>query len=115
VDDLLAIAIIAVFYADTLAVLPLVLAVVPLGLFTVLVQRRVRSPWLLLPLAVATWVLIHESRDPRHRGRRAARVRRAGRASFERPGAGARGAFRASVAADLVRGGGPGVRVLPRG
>jgi NhaA family Na+:H+ antiporter len=61
VDDLLAIAIIAVFYAETLAVLPLVLAVVPLGLFAVLVQRRVRSSWLLLPLAVATWVLIHAS------------------------------------------------------
>ena len=61
VDDLLAIAIIAVFYADTLAVLPLVLAVVPLGLFAVLVQRRVRSWWLLLPLAAATWVLIHAS------------------------------------------------------
>ena len=61
VDDLLAIAIIAVFYADTLAALPLLLAVVPLGLFAVLVQRRVRSWWLLLPLAVATWVLIHAS------------------------------------------------------
>ena len=61
VDDLLAIAIIAVFYADTLAALPLVLAVVPLGLFAVLVQRRVRSWWLLLPLAAATWVLIHAS------------------------------------------------------
>jgi Na+:H+ antiporter, NhaA family len=61
VDDLLAIVIIAVFYADALAVLPLVLAVVPLGLFAVLVQRRVRSWWLLLPLAVATWVLIHAS------------------------------------------------------
>jgi NhaA family Na+:H+ antiporter len=34
---------------------------VPLGLFAVLVQRRVRSWWLLLPLAVATWVLVHES------------------------------------------------------
>jgi NhaA family Na+:H+ antiporter len=61
VDDLLAITIIAVFYTDSLAWGPLALAVVPLGLFAVLVQRRVRSWWLLLPLAFATWVLVHES------------------------------------------------------
>jgi Na+:H+ antiporter, NhaA family len=61
VDDLLAILIIAVFYTSSLALLPLALALIPLALFTVLVQRRVRSWWLLLPLAVATWVLVHES------------------------------------------------------
>jgi NhaA family Na+:H+ antiporter len=61
VDDLLAITIIAVFYTGSLALAPLALALVPLGLFTLLVQRRVRSWWLLLPLAVATWVLVHES------------------------------------------------------
>ncbi|MFC5062720.1 Na+/H+ antiporter NhaA [Actinomycetospora atypica] len=61
VDDLLAITIIAVFYTDDLAVGPLLLALVPLGLFTLLVQRRVRSPWLLLPLALVTWALVHES------------------------------------------------------
>ena len=33
----------------------------PLGLFTVLVQRRVSSWWLLLPLAAATWTLVHAS------------------------------------------------------
>ena len=54
VDDLLAITIIAVFYTDSLTVLPLLLALVPIALFAVLVQRRVRSGWLLLPLAVAT-------------------------------------------------------------
>jgi NhaA family Na+:H+ antiporter len=61
VDDLLAIVIIAVFYTSSLQVLPLALALVPLGLFALLVQRRIRSWWLLLPLAVATWVLVHES------------------------------------------------------
>jgi NhaA family Na+:H+ antiporter len=61
VDDLIAITIIAVFYTDSLAVVPLLLALVPLGLFTVAVQRRVRSWWLLLPLAAATWVLVHDS------------------------------------------------------
>jgi NhaA family Na+:H+ antiporter len=61
VDDLLAIAVIAVFYTDSLSPVPLMLALVPLALFTVAVQRRVRSWWLLLPLAAATWVLVHES------------------------------------------------------
>ncbi|WP_436532906.1 Na+/H+ antiporter NhaA [Actinoplanes sp. HUAS TT8] len=61
VDDLLAIVIIAVFYTAHLSVLPLLGALVPLGLFTLLVQRRVRSWWLLLPLAFATWALVHAS------------------------------------------------------
>jgi Na+:H+ antiporter, NhaA family len=61
VDDLLAITIIAIFYTSSLVWGPLALAVIPLGLFAVLVQRRVRSWWLLLPLAFATWVLVHES------------------------------------------------------
>jgi NhaA family Na+:H+ antiporter len=61
VDDLLAIMIIAVFYTADLAVLPLLAALVPLAAFAVLVQRRVRSWWLLLPLAVTTWALVHES------------------------------------------------------
>lgn len=61
VDDLLAIVIIAIFYTAHLSVLPLLAALVPLGLFTVLVQRRVRSWWLLLPLAFAAWALVHAS------------------------------------------------------
>ncbi len=61
VDDLLAIVIIALFYTSDLHLGPLLLALLPLAVFTVLVQRRVRSWWLLLPLAAATWVLVHES------------------------------------------------------
>ena len=61
VDDLLAIVIIAVFYTAQLSVLPLLAALVPLAVFTVLVQRRVRSWWLLLPLALAAWGLMHAS------------------------------------------------------
>ncbi|MFT7841582.1 Na+/H+ antiporter NhaA [Saccharothrix sp. BKS2] len=61
VDDLIAIVIIAVFYTDDLAVTPLLLTFVPLALFTVLVQRRVRSWWLLLPLAAMTWGFMHAS------------------------------------------------------
>ena len=61
VDDLLAITIIALFYTSELHVLPLSLAALPLAVFAVLVQRRVRSWWLLLPLALATWALVHAS------------------------------------------------------
>jgi NhaA family Na+:H+ antiporter len=61
VDDLLAITIIAVFYTDHLSVGPLALALIPAGLFALAVQRGVRHWWLLLPLAVATWVLVHAS------------------------------------------------------
>jgi Na+:H+ antiporter, NhaA family len=61
VDDLLAIMIIAVFYTANLSVLPLLAALLPLGAFTCLVQRRVRSWWLLLPLAFAAWTLMHAS------------------------------------------------------
>lgn len=61
VDDLLAITIIAIFYTRDLAPLLLLAALVPLGAFAVLVQRRVRSWWLLLPLAAVTWALVHAS------------------------------------------------------
>jgi Na+:H+ antiporter, NhaA family len=61
VDDLLAITIIAVFYTDHLAPAPLALALIPGGLFAVAVQRGVQRWWLLVPLAVATWALVHAS------------------------------------------------------
>ncbi|MBP2368087.1 Na+/H+ antiporter NhaA [Pseudonocardia parietis] len=61
VDDLLAITIIAMFYTDELSFGPLLLALVPLGLFTLAVQRGIRAWWLLLPLAAVAWVLVHES------------------------------------------------------
>ena len=61
VDDLLAIIIIAVVYTKTLHIEYLLLALVPLAIFTFLVQRRVRSWWLLLPLAGLTWGLVHAS------------------------------------------------------
>ncbi len=61
VDDLVAIVIIAVFYTTDLSAAPLLGALVPLAAFTLLVQRRVRSWWLLLPLAAATWTLVHAS------------------------------------------------------
>jgi len=61
VDDLLAIVVIAVFYTSALHLGWLVLALVPIAAFGALVQRRVRSPWALVPLAVAAWVLVHAS------------------------------------------------------
>jgi len=61
VDDLLAITVIAVFYTEKIKLVPLLVALIPLILFAVLVQRRIRSWWLLIPLAVLTWAFVHES------------------------------------------------------
>jgi NhaA family Na+:H+ antiporter len=61
VDDLVAITIIAVFYTDSLAPAWLLGALVALGAFGLAVQRGVRTPWVLVPLAVVTWVLMHGS------------------------------------------------------
>nr|WP_081844961.1 Na+/H+ antiporter NhaA [Mycolicibacterium aromaticivorans] len=61
VDDLLAITVIAVFYTEKINLTALLVALIPLALFTVLVQRRIRSWWLLIPLAALTWAFVHES------------------------------------------------------
>lgn len=61
VDDLLAITVIAIFYTEDLAPAFLALALLPVIVFGVLVQRRISSPFLLLPLAAVAWVLVHES------------------------------------------------------
>ncbi len=61
VDDLIAITIIAMFYTDHLEPTPLLLAFVPFAAFAIAVQRRVRSWWVLLPLAGACWALVHAS------------------------------------------------------
>ena len=61
VDDLLAICVIAVFYTEDINVSALGLGLIPLALFTVCVQRRIRSWWLLVPLAFLTWAFVHES------------------------------------------------------
>jgi NhaA family Na+:H+ antiporter len=69
VDDLLAITIIAVFYASELQPVPLLLALIPLGLYTFLVQRYRRffgvkplAAWvILLPLGIIVWALVHAS------------------------------------------------------
>jgi NhaA family Na+:H+ antiporter len=69
VDDLIAIAIIAFFYSGNIQPMPLLLALIPLGLYTLLAQKyrrffgtRVWAAWLiLLPLGLAVWALVHAS------------------------------------------------------
>lgn len=61
VDDLIAIAIIAVFYPGEMHFEFLGLALLPLLAFTWLVQKRIHAWYLLLPLAFATWALVHAS------------------------------------------------------
>ncbi len=61
VDDLLAITIIAFFYTSELKLGFFALALLPIGLFCFLVQKRIRHLVLLLPLAITAWVLVHES------------------------------------------------------
>jgi NhaA family Na+:H+ antiporter len=61
VDDLLAIIVIAVFYTDHLSPLPAALALVPIGLFGLAVERGIHRWWILVPLAVTAWALVHAS------------------------------------------------------
>jgi NhaA family Na+:H+ antiporter len=61
VDDLLAIIVIAAFFTEHVSPMPLALALVPGGLFALAVQRGVRQWWVLLPLAIGTWGLVHAS------------------------------------------------------
>ena len=61
VDDLVAITIIATVFTDDLAFWPLLAAFVPLAVFALAVQRGSRAWFVLLPLAILTWALIHAS------------------------------------------------------
>jgi Na+:H+ antiporter, NhaA family len=68
-DDLIAIVIIAFFYTTSIQMLPLVLTLVPLALYTFLAQKyrkffrlNASAAWfVLLPIGIATWVLLHAS------------------------------------------------------
>ena len=61
VDDLGAIALIAVLYTDHLRLRPLAGAVVLLALYALLQRRRVTTPLLYVPLALAVWLCVHDS------------------------------------------------------
>lgn len=59
VDDLGAILLIAILFTGTFDLLAAGAAVVLLGLYWLLQRKRVRTPWLYVPLAAATWVAVH--------------------------------------------------------
>ena len=69
VDDLIAISIIAFFYSSDIQPGPLLLALIPLAVYTFLAQKyrrlfgtRFAAAWvILLPLGAATWALVHAS------------------------------------------------------
>ncbi len=61
VDDLFAITIIATVYTDDLQPVWLAAAIVPLVLFGLAVRRGIRHWWVLMPLAIVTWALVHAS------------------------------------------------------
>ncbi|MQA93845.1 MAG: Na+/H+ antiporter NhaA [Streptosporangiales bacterium] len=59
VDDLGAIAVIAIFYTEKLALGWLAAAVVLLVVYWVLQRRRVRAAWVYAPIAIAVWICVH--------------------------------------------------------
>ena len=61
VDDLGAIALIAVLYTDELRLTPMAGAVALLGLYALLQRMRVTTPLLYVPLAAAVWLCVHDS------------------------------------------------------
>ncbi|UZN02807.1 Na+/H+ antiporter NhaA [Cellulomonas sp. S1-8] len=61
VDDLLAIAIIAIGYTDTVTIGLMLGSFVCIAVFGLALRRGVRSPFLLVPLALASWALLHAS------------------------------------------------------
>lgn len=61
VDDLLAIIVIAVFYSSDLNFIALTGALIMIAVFGILVQRRLIIWWVLLPVAIVAWGLMHSS------------------------------------------------------
>ncbi|MEO5876805.1 MAG: Na+/H+ antiporter NhaA [Streptosporangiaceae bacterium] len=61
VDDLIAITIIAIFYTKSLAFLPLVVGLLLIILYGLLQRRGVRTPWLLVPIAILAWAFVYKS------------------------------------------------------
>ncbi|WP_371966055.1 Na+/H+ antiporter NhaA [Actinomadura chokoriensis] len=61
VDDLIAIAIIALFYTETVQWTSLGLSVVLVTVYGVLQRRNVRSPWVYVPIAVLAWYFLQRS------------------------------------------------------
>lgn len=61
VDDLLAIVVIALFYSSGVDLLMLGASVAAVAVFAVLTRMRRPRWWLLIPVALVAWVLMHES------------------------------------------------------
>ncbi|MEV6639826.1 Na+/H+ antiporter NhaA [Amycolatopsis sp. NPDC051371] len=61
VDDLGAIVVIAVVFTTGFDLVAVGVAVVALALYAFLQHRRVRTPWLYVPLALVTWVAVHSA------------------------------------------------------
>jgi len=61
VDDLGAILIIAILFTSSFNLIAAGVAVLALGLYAFLQHKRVRSPWLYVPLALVTWVAVHSA------------------------------------------------------
>lgn len=61
VDDLLAIIIIAIFYTGTINIWSLLAAFALVAVFAFVVRTKNPRWWLLVPIAVAAWVFMHES------------------------------------------------------
>lgn len=61
VDDLIVIVVIAVFYSDSLHLLPLVVAVATFVGYAVCQRLRVRTPLVYVPVSLAAWWFLHES------------------------------------------------------
>lgn len=69
VDDLIAISIIAIFYTETIAIVPLLLGLFTIAVYAVLAQRyrqffhlKPLAAWLiLLPIGVIAWAFVHAS------------------------------------------------------
>ena len=61
VDDLGAIVLIAVLFSGGLNLVALVAAAGAAALYWWLQRRRVTTPWLYIPLAILTWVAVHEA------------------------------------------------------
>ncbi|ATE52080.1 Na+/H+ antiporter NhaA [Actinosynnema pretiosum] len=61
VDDLGAIAVIAVLFTSGLELLAVLAAAALLALYAFLQHKRVTAPWLYVPIAVGTWVAVHEA------------------------------------------------------
>ena len=78
VDDLLAITVIAIFFTDHLSLGPLALALIPIGLFGVAVQRGMHHWWLSGPAGRGRLGAGARQRRARHRRRRITGLHRAG-------------------------------------